>query len=159
MSNIWELGDWRGYPGDRLNVARISCPFCFEKGNFEFEHDAIKSKSQPAKQIHFSTLKCGNCAGYVLVMWSVSFTGDVHDFIALPTPNILNSWPEHWDSQIGNYWLEAHRNFESGQYLSAVLMARSVLQLSLRLADSTGTSLKAEINNLASKGVLPPLMK
>ncbi len=38
-------------------------------------------------------------------------------------------------------------------------MIRSVLQIALRLNGAAGENLKEEIDNLARKGILPPIMK
>lgn len=38
-------------------------------------------------------------------------------------------------------------------------MARSALQLALRASEAKGANLKQEIEDLASRGLLPPLMK
>jgi hypothetical protein len=42
---------------------------------------------------------------------------------------------------------------------AAAVMARSALQLALRAHGAEGANLKQEIDDLASKGLLPPIMK
>lgn len=42
---------------------------------------------------------------------------------------------------------------------AATVMARSALQLALRSNGAKGANLKQEIDDLASKGILPPLMQ
>ena len=87
MNSWWELGDWRGFRGNDLAVHEIVCPFCHERGNFSFAHRADKKKPNASKVLHFDTLKCGSCAGYVMVLWSTShFGGGLHDFRTLPWP-------------------------------------------------------------------------
>ena len=61
-----------GYEGDSLAAYRITCPFCMERGNFETEHHVEKNKATSSKKLNFDTLKCGNCSGYVMVLWSAT---------------------------------------------------------------------------------------
>ncbi len=70
-----------------------------ERGKFAAEHQASKRKPNSSKTLHFDTLKCASCAGYVLVLWSVSEHGGmqgIHDFRVLPWPLRLDDFPEHW---------------------------------------------------------------
>ncbi|MBU0699654.1 MAG: hypothetical protein ABIK98_06590 [Pseudomonadota bacterium] len=81
MSSWWELGEWSGYRGGELATYQIQCPFCFEKGNFSTAFHATKKKPNSSKKLNFDTLKCENCAGYVMVLWSSNehgFGPDAH---------------------------------------------------------------------------------
>lgn len=163
MSSWWELGEWSGYRGGELATYQIQCPFCFEKGNFTTAFHATKKKPNSSKKLNFDTLKCENCAGYVMVLWSSnehSFGPDAHhDYRVLPWPQRIDSAPEHWPEEVQRYWIQAQRNLQDESWDAAALMARSALQVSLRDNKAQGNTLKAEINDLASKGILPPLMK
>jgi len=157
----WTLGEGHGYHGNDLALFRITCPFCFERGNFALEHHAQKKKPGSSKSLNFDTLKCGNCAGYVMVLWSASEFGGggLHNFEVLPWPMRFEKAPEHWPEAIGRYWLQAHRCLGDETWDAAAVMARSALQVALREAGAAGKSLKQEIDDLAAKGVLPSHMK
>jgi len=66
--------------------------------------------------------------------------------------------PEHWPAEVGRHWLQAHRNLKDENWDASALMARSALQVALRDQKAKGSNLKQEIEDLAKKGVLPPLM-
>ncbi len=158
MDSWWQLGEWSGYRGNTLSTYDIGCPFCSEKGNYEIEHHAEKKKPNGSKVLNFDTLKCGNCASYVMVFWSASH--DLHSYRVLPRPlTKLNKYPEHWPEANIFQLLQAKRNLKDENWDAAVLMARSSLQASLRDQDATGNNLKQEIDDLAEKGILPNIMK
>jgi hypothetical protein len=153
----WDLGEGRGQHGGELELFRITCPFCMERGNFHTEHAATKKKANSQKVLHFDTLKCGNCAGYVMVLWSAG--GRLYDYHVLPWPAKLDAYPSHWPERIGRFWLQAHRTSNDENWDAAAVMARSALQSALRLHGAEGNGLYGEIADLATKGVLPPHMK
>ncbi|MDH5711746.1 MAG: DUF4145 domain-containing protein, partial [Gammaproteobacteria bacterium] len=158
MNSWWDMGEWSGYSGNTLSTFKIECPFCSERGNFEIEHHAEKKKPNGSKVLNFDTLKCGNCASYVMVFWSASH--DHHDYRVVPWPlGKLQKHPDHWPEAVGRYWLQAKRNLKDQNWDAAALMARSSLQVSLREQNATGNNLKQEIDDLASKGVLPKIMQ
>lgn len=162
MRSWWDLGEHIGQLGDSLALYRIECPFCEEKGNFSTASHLEKKKPNSSKILNFDTLKCGNCAGYVMVLWSVNEYGgsqNLHDYRVLPYPLKLTGAPEHWPPDIQRYWLQAQKSLEIENWDAAVVMARSALQIALRQHKATGKDLKAEIDDLASKGILPPLMR
>lgn len=161
MNSWWQLGEGRGFHGKDLATFRITCPFCMEKGNFETAFHAEKKKPNSEKKLNFDTLKCGNCAGYVMVLWSGTEPypdRGVHDFKVLPWPLKIEKFPEHWPEAVGRYWLQAKRNILDENWDAAAVMARSALQISLRGHSASGRNLKQEIDDLASKGILPPIM-
>ena len=55
--------------------------------------------------------------------------------------------------------MEARRSIEVENWTAAALMARSAIQLLLRANGAEGKNLKQEIENLADKGLLIPIMK
>ncbi len=143
--------------GQELALYDIDCPFCGERGNFATEFHAEKKKPNGRKVLNFDTLKCGNCASFVQVFWSA---GDrMHDLRVQPWPLKISRAPEHWPEAIGRYWLQAKKNIQDESWDAAAVMARSALQLALRDFEAKGNNLKAEIDNLAERGILPTIMK
>lgn len=158
MKSWWDLGEGYGHMGNELASYQITCAFCLERGNWQVEHRAVKKKPNSSKALHFDTLKCGNCAGYVMVLWSVSeFGGNgLHDYRVLPWPTRVEDFPKHWPEAVGRYWVQAHRSLKDENWDAAAVMARSALQTALRDRGATGRTLKDEIDGLAAKGLLPP---
>ena len=162
MDSWWQLGEWSGYRGEKLALYQITCPFCMEKGNFNTIFHAEKKKPNSDKRLNFDTLECGNCKGYVMVLWSAneySHGQGHHDYRVLPWPLKYEKYPEHWPEAIGRYWLQAKRNITQENWDAAAVMARSALQIALRDHGAKGGNLKKEIDDLAAKGMLPPIMK
>lgn len=158
MDSWWEMGEWSGNRGKELSTYKIECPFCEEKGNFSVEHHAEKKKPNDSKKLNFDTLECGSCSSYVMVMWSAG--QDLHDFQVLPWPlNKVDKYPEYWPEAVGRYWVQAKRNLKQENWDAAALMARSSLQVALRDQGASGNNLKKEIDDLASKGLLPKIMQ
>jgi len=162
MDSWWQLGEGYGQPGAELALYQITCPFCMERGNFKTVFHTEKKKPRSEKKLNFDTLECGNCKGYVMVLWSASeygFRQGLHDYHVLPWPLKIENYPEHWPEAIGQYWLQAKRNIRDENWDAAAVMARSALQLALRDNKAKGKNLKQEIDDLAVIGVLPPIMK
>lgn len=162
MDSWWQLGEGIGFHGNELGLFRITCPFCMESGNFRVAFHAEKKKPNSDKKLNFDTLECGNCKGYVMVLWSASslgFRSGIHNYEVLPWPLKFEKSPEHWPESVGRYWLQAKQNILSENWDAAALMARSALQLALRDYNAEGKNLKQEIDDLADKAILPPIMK
>lgn len=162
MDSWWQLGEGSGYRGSDLALYEITCPFCMERGNFNSAFHVEKKKPNSNKKLNFDTLECGSCKGYVQVLWSATEHGygnGLHDYRVLPWPLKYEKHPEHWPSTVGRYWLQAKRNIVDENWDAAAVMARSALQLALRDNHAHGNNLKQEIDDLAAKGVLPPIMK
>jgi len=157
MDSWWQLGEWSGSRGNDLAIYQIECPFCGEQGNFSIEHHAEKKKPNGHKVLNFDTLKCGSCASFVLVFWSAG--QGLHGYRVLPWPLKIDKYPQHWPEAVGRYWLQAKRNLKDENWDAAALMARSALQVSLREQNASGHNLKQEIDDLASRGVLPKIMQ
>ncbi len=157
MDSWWSFGEWSGYDGTKLAVYRITCPFCMEEGNFSTEFHAEKKHPNGSKVLNFDTLKCGNCSSYVQVFWSA---GDrLYDYRVQPLPLKYEKAPEQYPEAIGRFLLQAKRNLKDRNWDAAAVMARSALQLALRSHDAKGANIKQEIDDLASKGILPPIMQ
>jgi Domain of unknown function (DUF4145) len=159
MNSWWEFGEWSGLPGLVLSLREIECPFCRERGSFETVHSETKKKPNGRKTLYFDTLKCGSCASFVLVFWSASEYGGLYNYHVLPWPIGTVRAPEFWPIETKRFWTQAHSNIHSENWDAAAQMARSALQVSLRQIGAQGNSLKSEIDDLASKGLLPPSMK
>lgn len=162
MDSWWELGEWSGFWGNSLDTSNITCPFCMESGNFQVEHHAEKKKANSSKKLNFDTLKCGNCSGYVMACWSAgeySSGQSRHDYRVLPAPLQLQRYPEYLPDIVGRHWLQSKRSLSGENWDAAVVMARSALQAALRDKGASGKNLKQEIDDLASRGLLPPIMK
>jgi len=159
MDSWWDLGEWSGVPNDVLDIQNIVCPFCEERGDFSIEHHAEKQKAQSTKILNFDTFKCGNCTNYIMIMWSSSTFGKVHGRVMLPYSLKIKDYPEHWPDTVGRYWLQAKKNLRDANWEAAALMARSSLQIALRGQNAEGKNLKQEIDDLATKGILPNIMQ
>lgn len=162
MNSWWDLGEFSGFDGDELKTCRIQCPFCYEKGSFSIEHHAEKKKPNSRKVLNFDTLKCGNCAGYVMSLWSrsrLSGSRGIYDYRILPFPLRVDEAPEYWPDEIRRYWIQTQRSLQAENWDAAAVMARSAMQVALRSHNASGDNLKSEIISLANSGRLPPLMK
>lgn len=159
MKSWWDLGEWVGDYGSDLALHNITCPFCMENGNFKIEFHAQKKKANSAKKLNFDTLKCNNCSGYVMTLWSASEMGGIHDYRLLPFSLRTENFPKHWPETVGRYWVQARRNLVDENWDAAALMARSSLQAAIREQGGEGKNLHQEIEDLARKGILPAIMK
>jgi len=159
MRNWWHLGEGSGYRGRELELYRITCPFCTERGNFGLVNREQKKKPNGNKVLNFDTLKCGCCSSYVMVLWSANESGDLYSYEQLPWPAKPDSFPEHWPQALGRYWLQAQKCLNDESWDAAALMARSALQVAMREQQAKGNNLRQEIDDLANKGLLPPVIK
>jgi hypothetical protein len=162
MDSWWELGEGFGFQGTKLELWKIQCPFCLEKGNFVLEHHSEKKKPNSDKKLNFDTYKCNSCAGYVLVLWSASeygLAGGLYSMHVLPYPIKFEEAPEYWPEGVSRFWLQAHRCLQDDNWDAAAVMARSALQAALRNYKAEGRNLKQEIDDLGKKGILPPIIK
>jgi Domain of unknown function (DUF4145) len=162
MTNWWEFGEHSGYEGNDLRLFRVACAFCNTKGNFERVHREQKKHGASRKILNFDTFKCGNCGNFIMIFWSASEFGSshgMHDFYTVPWAREITTFPEHWPADVGRHWLQARRSLEGQNWDAASLMARSAIQLIARYQKAKGTNLKQEIDDLASRGILPPIMQ
>jgi hypothetical protein len=155
--NWWDFGEHTGYSGNKLSTHRIVCGFCRESGNFKTTHHVEKKDGSNYKVLNYEIFQCVNCGNYTMVFWSGS--SQLHDYKTLPWPTETTNFPEHWPKDIGQYWMEAQRSLEGKNWNAAAVMARSAVQLALRYRNAVGNNLKQEIDDLAAKGLLPPVMK
>ena len=156
----WELGESGGYHGGDLALFGITCAFCEHTGNFEIAHHAQHQNPRSGKTLNFDTFRCVNCTGYVMVLWSArENTADSHDYKVLPYPLKVTDYPESWPDEIGKFWVQAQASLQHEHWDAAAVMARSALQAALRDNNASGGSLKQEIDDLAAKGILAPILK
>jgi Domain of unknown function (DUF4145) len=158
----WEFAEHSGYPGDDLNVSRITCAFCDAEGNFGRVQHEEKRHPATGKVLNYDILRCGNCGNLTMVFWSAARFGGRHgnhNFTTVPRPQKTTRYPEHWPPDVGRCWVQAQRSLEVKNWDAAALMARSAVQLITRYQQAVGSNLKQEIDDLAGKGFLPPVMK
>ncbi len=100
---------------------------------------------------------------FVHVLWSAAeFASGFHGlygFRVLPWPIGKAEPSENWPGAVQRFWTQAKDSLKGENWDAAAVMARSALQFSLRDKGATGKNLKAEIEDLANKGILHPLMK
>src|SRR3989344_254433 len=135
MKSWWQLGEGIGLSGSDLAIYTIECAFCEERGNWEIVHHEEKKNPRSSKVLNFDTLKCGNCAGYVMVLWSASDLAGrhgLHAYKVLPFPLKTNKAPDYWPNAVQKSWLEAVRAIEGENWNSAAVMARTAMQVALR---------------------------
>lgn len=162
MKSWWDLGERSGHSGDKFEVWRLHCPFCEEKGDFAPAFHAEKKKPNSTKKLNFDLYQCKNCMSYVHVFWSASehFIGhSLFDFMVLPWPLGKAQPSENWPGDVQRFWAQAHESLGIKNWDAAVVMARSAVQATMRDKKAQGKNLKGEIEDLATKGDLPPLMK
>ena len=92
-----------------------------------------------------------------MCLWSA---GDrLHSYRVLPWPMRIEKHPDEWPENVGRFWVQAHRSLTGENWDAGAVMARSALQAALRDQKAKGANLKQEIDDLASKGLLPPTMR
>lgn len=163
MDSWWELGEGAGFHGEKMEPWRLCCAFCNEKGNFSLAHHSEKTKANSQKRLNFDVYLCQNCMGPVLVLWSAAEYGSIsyglYAFRQMPWPTGKPEPSENWPKDVQRFWPQAHDNLRTENWDSAAVMARSALQAAMRDKAAKGKNLKEEIEDLAVKGILHPLMK
>lgn len=162
MDSLWQLGEGMGFQGDKLEVWRITCPFCNESGNFSFAFHGEKKKPNSDNRLNFDVYQCKNCVGFVHVFWSAGegFGRGLYGFRVLPWP--LDSKPkpsDNWPDGMKTFWVQAHDSLRRENLDAATVMARSAVQFIARERGAKASKLKGQIDELAAQGVLHPLMK
>jgi hypothetical protein len=163
MSSWWQLGEDTGHEGHDLALYKIECAFCGERGNWGCVFHEEMKKPNGKKRLNFDVYRCGNCAAYTHVMWSISersYSHAFHGFCVLPYP--LKTKPEpsgNWPPLVQRFWMQAHQSLSAEIWDGASVMTRSAMQVTLREQGAKGRTLKDEIEDLAVKNMLPPAMK
>ena len=160
----WDIGEWAGSSGDTLATHEIACAFCGAAGNFETVHHLERTKAGGSRKVlNYDTLQCGHCGNLMFAFWSAaehSFgSRGIHAYRLLPWHQSTTAYPKHWPGDVGLYWVEARRSIEGKNWTAAALMARSAVQLVARSHGAKGNNLKQEIDDLADKGLILPIMK
>lgn len=163
MESWWQLGEGSGFGGDDLEVWRITCAFCLEKGQFARVFHVEKRKPNSRKKLNFDTYQCQNCMSYVQVMWSAqefpSGMRGLYSYYVLPAPIGKAEPSENWPDAVQRFWTQAHESLKIENWDAAALMARSAVQFALREKGAVKGNLKSEIEDLASESILQPIMK
>ena len=163
MESWWQLGEGNGFRGMTLETSRLTCAFCLEKGNFTLAYHTEKRKPNSSKKLNFDVYQCKNCMGYIHVVWSAQEfpTGvdGMYGFHALPKPIRKVVPSENWPAPIQRFWVQAHESIKVENWDAAAVMARSAVQFAMRDKGALKGKLHFEIEDLATKGVLHPLMK
>lgn len=163
MESWWQLGEGMGLQGDKLEVLRITCAFCGERGNFGLAFHGEKRKANTSKRLNFDVYQCRNCMGYVHVLWSAQEFSPgprgLYGYRILPWPIGKAAPSENWPDAVQRFWTQAKVSLRGENWDAAAVMARSALQFALRERGAEGKNLKSEIEDLADKGILHPLMK
>lgn len=83
-----DLGEGIGNQGDKPELWRIECAFCGVKGNFELAFHGERKNPTSAKKINFDVYKCGNCTGFIHVLWSAGdgWGRGLYDMRVMPWP-------------------------------------------------------------------------
>jgi hypothetical protein len=163
MNSWWQLGEGSGFQGDKLEVWRLTCAFCLEKGNFKSAFHGEKKKPNSSKRLNFDVYQCTNCGGFIHVLWSAGeFSAGMHglySFHAMPLPLRKAEPSENWPAVVQRFWIQAKESLKGENWDAAAVMARAALQTALRDKGAVGKSLKGEIEDLSTKGIMHPLMK
>jgi len=162
IDNWWQFGEGIGFLGSELALFRIECAFCGSKGNFSLSHREEMKKPNGDKILYFDTYKCANCAGYIMVFWTNNGE-DHHGLHAYRTVPIalhgIDDPPEYWPDKVKKHWTQAHKSMTTESWDAAVVMARSTLHAAVQNKGGVGRDLFTQVEDLANKGLLPPLMK
>jgi len=98
-----------------------------------------------------------------MVMWSANenrgIHGGLHDYHVLPWPLKVGDGSENWPATVRRMWRQAHDNLNNRNYDAAAVMARSALQAVMRSQKAVGKDLYGEIEDLATKGILPTVIQ
>jgi uncharacterized protein DUF4145 len=161
MNSWWQLGEAGGYHGTNMRIDQIVCAFCGERGHFELVFNRQKKKPNSDKALNFDVYQCVNCSGFVHVLWSTNNRpyASLYDYKILPWA--LDAKPEpspNWPDGVKRFWIQAHHSLTNENWDAANLMARSAVQFIVRDKHAMGNKLKAQIDDLVTKGVLHPLM-
>lgn len=156
MNSWWDLGEWSGNSGTELSLYDVTCAFCGVKNNFKL-HSSLKRANAKKKVLNYEIFQCENCANFSMIFWSAG--SSLHGKCILPWPLRHEKHPDSWPDDVGRYWLQAKRAQADGNWDAAAVMARSALQLALRSKEAKGKDLYHEIDDLAAKAILPPIMK
>ena len=162
MDSWWELGESSGNQSDKMEVWRLECPFCREQGNFSLAFHGEKKKPNSSKKLNFDVYQCQNCMGYVHVLWSTgeSFGAGLYSYRFLPWPLDAKRKPsENWPDGMHRFWIQAHDSLVRENYDAAIVIARSALLFVVRDKGAKGKTLFDQIDDLANRGVLHPMMK
>ena len=99
---------------------------------------------------------------FIHVFWSAaehSIGHPLYDFMVLPWPLGKAKPSDNWPPTVQRFWTQAHESLGIKNWDAAAVMARSAVQATMRDKKAVGRDLYHEIEDLATKGDLPPLTK
>lgn len=157
MISWWELGEGSGFSGNKMEVWRLTCPFCNEKGNFGLAYHAEKKKPTSDKRLNFDLYQCRNCMGFVHVLWSAAeFSQSLYSYQVLPWPVKGKPEPsENWPSGMTRFWIQAHDSLTNDNWDAANLTARSASVCCARQRSSGWKFIRADQRS-RNQGYLAP---
>src|SRR5271169_641049 len=98
----WEFAEHSGFSGNELALYNVTCPFCYENGNFATKHHAERKHATSNKVLNYDLVECKSCGNLTFIFWSAaSFGAGLHDFRCVPTPRQTTRFPKHWPDDIG----------------------------------------------------------
>lgn len=159
-AHIWIAGGnlGRGWATPAINWS-VAHHICILRREGPF----LPRVSRPKEEAQLGLYQCHNCAGFVHVLWSAgefaSMRGGLYGYKVLPWP--LAGKPEpskNWPDGMKRFWVQAHDSLSSKNWDAAAVMARSALQFVVREKGAKKGKLYSEVEDLATKGVLHPLM-
>ncbi|HSX15828.1 MAG TPA: DUF4145 domain-containing protein [Candidatus Saccharimonadales bacterium] len=162
LDSWWQFGEGMGQFGTELALYQIQCAFCTERGNWEIVNRETKKKPNGRKVLYFDTYKCGGCANFIMVFWTPSEDSvgghGLHAYRTIPFALGDYEGADYWPNNVTRNWKQAHKALARDDYDAAVLMARSAVQAIVRNKKAKKGKLKAEIDDLVERGVLPLVM-
>lgn len=129
-------------------VAAVLCPHCLSRTVMD------NPCSTSAAGTVYSIRTCVNCGGAV---YAIEGRGPAGFEIIYPT--VRDTAPEDYPVQVSENFTEALRSLNSSNFKAAVMMCRSAMQAATRSLDAQGKDLKAEIDNLADRHLIPESLR
>jgi HEPN domain-containing protein len=102
-------------------------------------------------------LVCDNCTGYAYAKSPASVQlGADPDQTEILYPIVRQVAPAEYPEAVRDEFTEALRSLNGGNYKAAVVMTRGALQAATRALQAKGSNLYQEIDDLASRSLIPP---
>jgi len=99
----------------------------------------------------YSVLVCTHCSRFVYSTAHIAIPEDIKILYPTVRTEASNDYPE----EVRDNLTESIRSFSGNNYKASVIMARSALQSAMREMSANGKNLYEEIEDLASKHLIP----